>query len=323
MRVNSLGSSGLQVSDLALGTLTWGRDTDEHEAVEQLELYLAAGGTVLDTSDAYADGIAIDIIGHVLHSLAADDVVVVSRSGGSTAADRPFNHSRRHLKASLDNMLSRLGRDAVDVWLIHGRDRHTPLEEVCATLVEAVTAGKAHYVGVAEWPAPWVAAADRHLRDAHGSRLSAVEVEYSLVQRGAEHDLFDYTMSVNTGVVGWGALGRGVLTGKYRRGTPADSRGASAHLRAFVETYLDLKSRQIVDAVCTAADGLGVAPLDVALAWARRQAAVTSHVVGARTAAQLRGILSGLETFLPPEIEAALTDVSASRALYPQAGAVR
>ena len=321
MRLASLGRSGLRVSDVALGTLTWGRDTDEHEAVEQLELYLAAGGNVLDTSDAYGSGAAHEIVGHLLHSLAADDVIVVSRSGGSTSPGRPFDHSLRHLRASLEATLTRLGRDSVDVWLVHGRDPHTPLEEVCAAMAEAVRTGKAAYVGLAEWPPAWTAAAHRLLHDALGTSLTAVQVEYSLVQRGAEHDLLDYTSHNGLGVLGWGALGRGVLTGKYRRGTPADSRGASTHLRGFVETYLDLRSRQVVDAVCAAADGLGVAPLDVALAWARQQPAVSTSVVGARTAAQLRGILAGLDTVLPPEIAAALAEVSAVRPVYPQAGA--
>ena len=187
MRLASLGRSGLRVSDVALGTLTWGRDTDEHEAVEQLELYLAAGGNVLDTSDAYGSGAAHEIVGHLLHSLAADDVIVVSRSGGSTSPGRPFDHSLRHLRASLEATLTRLGRDSVDVWLVHGRDPHTPLEEVCAAMAEAVRTGKAAYVGLAEWPPAWTAAAHRLLHDALGTSLTAVQVEYSLVQRGAEH----------------------------------------------------------------------------------------------------------------------------------------
>ena len=228
--------------------------------------------------------------------------------------------SRRHLRASLDASLTRLGRECLDLWLIHGRDPGTELDEVVDVAADAIAQGKTHYVGVCDWPAAWTAAFHQRLRSTTTAGLGAVQVEWSLVQRGIEHDILDYTRPHNIGVIGWAPLGRGVLSGKYRRGTPADSRGASAHLRSYVEIYLDMRSRQIVDAVCAAADGLGIAPLDVALAWTRQQHNITSTVVGARTAAQMRGILSGLDLVLPEEIMRALSEVSMVRSVYPQAG---
>lgn len=320
MRQQRLGTTGVHVSDVALGTMTWGRDTDEHEAAEQFELYVSSGGSVLDTSDAYADGAAQEIIGHLLHTFTADDVLVMSRSGGSAEPGRPFNHSRRHLRASLDATLARLGRDCLDIWLIHGRDVSTTLDEICATAAEAVAQGKAHYVGLADWSPAWAASAHQKLRQTPHAPLGLVQCEYSLVERGIEHDLLEYARKQDLGVIGWAPLGRGVLTGKYRRGTPADSRGASSHLRAYVGKYLDIPSRHIVDAVVAAADGLGVAPLDVAIAWVRQQSGISSTVVGARSAAQLRGILAGLDLELPTEIELVLSEVSAVRTVYPQAG---
>jgi aryl-alcohol dehydrogenase-like predicted oxidoreductase len=320
MRANRLGTTGLLVSDIALGTMTWGRDTDEHEAAEQFELYLASGGFLVDTADVYANGGAQEMVGHLLHSFSADHVVVMSRSGGSTTPGRAFDHSRRHLLESLNTSLTRLGRECLDLWIIHGRDALTPLDELCAIAQQAVHQGKAHYVGICDWPAAWSAAAHRALRASGDVPLTAIQIEYSLVQRGADFDLVDYATTEQIGLVGWAPLGRGVLTGKYRRGTPADSRGASAHLRGYVEQYLDIPSRQVVDAVCAAADGLGVAPLDIALAWVRQQQAFASTVVGARTAAQLRGVLTSLDLELPTEIVGALSDISAVRTVYPQAG---
>lgn len=320
MRERRLGSTGVRVSDVALGTMTWGRDTDEHEAAEQFELYLSAGGCLVDTADVYADGVAQEIVGHLLHNFTADHVLVMSRSGGSSEVDRPFNHSRRHLLASLDATLARLGRDCLDLWLIHGRDQHTSLQELCETAAEAVAQGKAHYIGLADWSPAWAAAAHQYLSRTAHAPLATVQCEFSLVQRGIEYDVMDYVRAQNIGLIGWAPLGRGVLTGKYRRGTPADSRGASAHLSAYVEHYLDIPSRQIVDAVVAAADGLGVAPLDVAIAWVRQQRQVTSSVVGARTAAQLRGILAGLDLDLPNEICQVLSEVSSVHIVYPQAG---
>jgi aryl-alcohol dehydrogenase-like predicted oxidoreductase len=125
-------------------------------------------------------------------------------------------------------------------------------------------------------------------------------------------------MGLGLGVLAWSPLGRGVLTGKYRTGTPADSRAASPHLAGFVEVYLDPRSRQVVEAVSTAAEGLGVQPLEVALAWVRDRPGVTAPVVGARTAAQLRGVLAAEDLTLPAEIRTALDEISVPPLGYPE-----
>lgn len=317
MRRRRLGTCGLRVSEVALGTMTWGRDTDEHEAREQFDVYLEAGGTLVDTSDVYGDGASQEIVGQLLHHAGFDDVLVLSRSGGVRSGDRDYDHSRRHLRASLDASLRRLGVDAIDVWSIHGRDPATPLDEVCDTMAEAVAQGKAHYLCVTDWPGPWIGYAASRL----GGLLVCGQYEYSLLERGVEADVTGFASEVGIGIIGWSPLGRGVLTGKYRRGTPADSRGASSHLRSFVEPYLDLPSRKVVDAACAAADGLTCAPLDVALAWVLRRPGVVSTVVGARTAAQLRGVIGGLGTDLPQEIDVALSEISAPISQYPSSEA--
>jgi aryl-alcohol dehydrogenase-like predicted oxidoreductase len=141
--------------------------------------------------------------------------------------------------------------------------------------------------------------------------IVSTQVEYSLLQRGIEREILPAASALGLGVLPWSPLGRGVLTGKYRSGTPADSRAASPHFERFVGIYLDKRSHRVVDAVVRAADGLGLAPLEVALAWVRDRPGVTAPVVGARTAAQLRGSLTVEDVTLPPEITAALDDVSA------------
>jgi aryl-alcohol dehydrogenase-like predicted oxidoreductase len=143
-------------------------------------------------------------------------------------------------------------------------------------------------------------------------------VEYSLLQRGAEREVLPAADHLGLGVLAWSPLGRGVLTGKYRSGTPADSRAASPHFSGFVDVYLDPRSRQVVEAVSTAAEGLGVQPLEVALAWVRDRPGVTAPIVGARTAAQLRGVLTAEALTLPDEIHAALDEVSAPVLGYPE-----
>ena len=127
----------------------------------------------------------------------------------------------------------------------------------------------------------------------------SIQSEYSLLNRKIEEEIIPAALELSVGLLAWSPLGRGVLTGKYRSGTPSDSRGASAHLASFVAPYLDPRSKKIVDAVCVASEGLGFSPLEVALAWVRDSYGVTSSIVGARTAAQLRGILTVEEISLP------------------------
>ena len=308
MEQRRLGSSGLRLSRLGLGTLTWGRDTDEHEAAAQLGAFVDAGGTYVDTGASYGDGAAEELLGSLLGDVVdRRDVVLATTAGGSPRDG--VDASARTLLRTLDDSLARLRTDHVDLWLVQAWDPHVPLEETLRALGSAVTSGRARYVGVANYSG-WQLARAATIADAAGVPLVADEVEYSLVHRVPEGDVLPAAEHLGVGVVAWAALGRGVLTGKYRSGTPADSRGASPHLSAYVGPYLAPHARPVVDAVATAAQGLECAPLEVALAWVRDAPGVTCAVVGARTAAQLQGVLTAEDLELPPEIRQALDDVS-------------
>jgi aryl-alcohol dehydrogenase-like predicted oxidoreductase len=310
VELRAVGRSGLQVSRVGLGTMTWGRDTDEYEARDQFALFLEAGGTLFDTADVYGAGAAEELLGALVAETGVrDDVVLVGKAGSRRTTDRRFDASRRHLLAALDGSLQRLGTDYLDLWLVHGWDDLTPIEETLATLEHAVATGRARYVGVSNHR-PWQLARAATLADP-AAPLVANEVEYSLLARGDEADALAAAAAVGAGLLAWSPIGRGVLTGKYRHGTPADSRGASPHLGGFVREYLTDGHRRVVDAVCTAAEGLGVAPIDVAVAWVRDRAGVASVLLGSRTAAQLRGALRAEELTLPAEIRTALDEVSA------------
>jgi aryl-alcohol dehydrogenase-like predicted oxidoreductase len=312
METRTVGRSGLQVSRTGLGTMTWGRDTDEYEARDQFALFLEAGGTVFDTADVYGAGAAEELLGTlVAESGVREDVVIVTKAGGRRSGDRRFDASRRHLLRALDGSLDRLGTDYVDLWLVHGWDEVTPVEETLATLRVAQESGRARYVGVSNYT-PWqLARAATLAAHREGLDLVANEIEYSLLARTAEADALAAAQAVGAGLLAWSPIGRGVLTGKYRHGTPADSRGASPHLGGFVGEYLTVTHRRVVDAVCTAAEGLGVAPIDVAIAWVRDRPGVATVLLGSRTAAQLRGALRAEELTLPAEIRSALDEVSA------------
>lgn len=317
MEERLLGRTGLRVSPLALGTLTWGRDTDEPEAAEMLHDFAEAGGTVVDTAASYSDGAAEELLGSLLGAVVPRDEVLVCTKAGirRTASGGVVDASRGSLLATLDASLARLRTDHVDLWLVQSPDPRTPLEESVGALRHALDTGRTRYVGLSNHGG-WQTARVASLLEP-GHRLAAVEVEYSLLQRGVEREVVPAAAGLGLGVLAWSPLGRGVLTGKYRRAVPADSRAASAHLAGFVQTYLGPDAAPVVEAVVTAAEGLDRAPLEVALAWVLGRAQVACAVVGPRTAPQLRAALD-LDLDLPEEIVIALDEVSAPTSGYPE-----
>ncbi|TDC45024.1 aldo/keto reductase, partial [Micromonospora sp. KC207] len=289
MQQRPLGRSGLAVSRLALGTMTWGRDTDADDAAAQLKSFLDAGGNLVDTADVYGDGDAESVIGSLLGSLVPrDELLIATKAGLRPGSGRRRDGSRGHLLRTLDASLRRLGTDHVDLWQVHGYDPDTPLEETLAALDHAVASGRVRYVGVSNFSG-WQTARAAAWQAAWPGRAPVVagQVEYSLLERGVEREVLPACAALGLGVLPWSPLGRGVLTGKYRHGRPADSRAASPHFEPFVATYLEPRCSSIVEAVATAAGGLGVSPLEVALAWIRDRPGVTAPILGARTAGRL------------------------------------
>lgn len=320
MKQRHLGRSGLVVSRLALGTMTWGRDTDEDDAAAQLIAFREAGGTLVDTADVYAGGESERVLGRLLADVVPREEVLVATKAYGETGPGPMGRgtSRGHLLAALDRSLEALGTDHVDLWQLHAWDPVTPWEEAMAALDTAVASGRVRYAGVSNycgWQLAATAAWQQALRRAS---LVADQVEYSLLQRGVEREVVPAAQALGVGLLPWSPLGRGVLTGKYRDGPPGDSRGASAQFSEFVAPYLDDHSASVVDAVLTAADGLGVSPVAVALAWVRDRPGVVAPIVGARTAGQLQASLAAEAVELPEEIRTALDDVSAPAVGYPE-----
>jgi aryl-alcohol dehydrogenase-like predicted oxidoreductase len=320
MQQRPLGRAGLLVSRLALGTMTWGRDTDPDDAAAQLKTFVDAGGNLVDTADVYGDGDAESVIGTLLATVVPrDELLLATKCGLRPSRERRRDTSRGHLLRGLDGSLSRLGVDHVDLWQVHGFDPETPLDETLAALDHAVTSGRARYVGISNFSG-WQTAYAATWQQAWPGRapLVCAQVEYSLLERGIEREVLPACQSLGLGVLPWSPLGRGVLTGKYRHGRPADSRAASPHFELFVSRYLDPRCSAIVESVVTAADGLGVSPLEVALAWVRDRPAVVAPILGARSVGQLLGALQVEEITLPAEISRALDDVSAIDFGYPE-----
>jgi len=314
MEMRRAGNSGLTLSRLGLGTMTWGRDTDTHEAADQCRAFIEAGGNFFDTSPTFGDGDSERVIGGLIGTLFQREDVVISTKAGVThpGGVRTVNNSRQSLIAELDKSLSRLETSYVDLWQVQVWDEHTPLEDTLSALDYAYTSGKARYVGISNFSG-WQSARAITIQESNSAKAPIVtnQIEFSLLNRSGEDEVIPCAEATNTGLLAWAPLGRGVLTGKYRSGIPSDSRAAAPHFLKHVEPYLQERSARIVDAVAVAAEGLGFSPLEVALAWVRDTPGVTSAIVGARTGAQLRGILKSEEVSLPEIVREVLDEISA------------
>jgi aryl-alcohol dehydrogenase-like predicted oxidoreductase len=293
--------------------MTWGRDTDEHEAADQCRAFIDIGGNFIDTAATYGDGDSERVIGGLIGTLFARDEVVIATKAGITfpGGVRNVDNSRHALIAELDRSLSRLGTDFVDIWQIHAWDPNVPIDDTLSALDYAYSSGRARYVGVSNFTGWQLAlSATKQSTNTAKAPLTTIQGEYSLLNRDAELEILDSAVACGVGFLAWAPLARGVLTGKYRNGVPSDSRGAAPHFAKDIAPYLDARSGSIVEAVCVAASGLGYSPLEVALSWVRDAPGVTSTIIGARTGAQLRGVLKTEEITLPEIVRSALSDVS-------------
>jgi len=313
MQRRRLGSTGLEVSRLGLGTMQWGRGVDAATAGEQLTAFLDAGGTLVDTAALYGDGRAEGLLGELVDKLGCrDDLELVSKSGlRRRGEDVVRDTSRGHLLTQLDRTLAALGTDHLDLWLVHVWDDGTPAEETFGALEHAVRTGRARYVGVSNftaWQTSWAAAWLSARPD--GVALAATQVEYSLVRRTVETDVVPAAAAHGAGLLAGSPLGRGELTGKDHAGVPGDSRAAHPEWESFVGAYLTPARQRVVEAVARAAEGLDVSPAHVALAWLRDRPQVGSALLGARTTDQLEHALASEQVDLPVEIVQALDDVS-------------
>jgi aryl-alcohol dehydrogenase-like predicted oxidoreductase len=309
MQQRYVGNSGLRVSALSLGTMSWAGETDEQDASELLRTFLNAGGRHLDTAASYAEGRSEAMIGSMVGDVVARTEISISTKAGMTTPDgrRGVDTSRNAMLTGLEASLARLGTDYVDIWFAQAWDGNVPLDETLSALEYAVRTGRARYAGVSNfngWQTAKAAATA-------GFPLVAAQAEYSFLARGPEAELIPAIEDAGLGLMAWGPLGRGVLTGKYRGTIPSDSRGASATGAGYVEPYLTGKASRTVEAVSMAAKGLGRTPQDVALSWLLSQHGVATAIVGPRTPAQLKEILDAQLTPLPPEIACALEDASA------------
>ena len=318
MEYRLLGSSGCAVSAFALGTLTFGNETDEAGAFSQLDSFVAAGGTLLDSADVYADGRSEEIIGRWLAARPGmREAVVLATKGRFPTDDSPNGHglSRQHLARALDASLRRLNAGRVDLYQVHAWDPLTPVEETLRFLDDAVRAGKVNYVGLSNFTG-WQVQKAVDVAEFRGlSDPVSVQPQYNLLSRAVEWEIVPACQAAGLGLLAWSPLASGWLTGKYRRGEPpaAGTRvleNADEGMRIWNQRGQDERTWQVVDAVRTVADGRGVPMAQVAIAWLSARPAVSSVILGARTLDQLAGNLAAADLTLSDEETLLLDEAS-------------
>ena len=303
MRYTTFGRTGLRVSELALGAMTFGEQGGVGAPIEEcrriLDAYAEAGGNFVDTAINYRGGASEEILGELLAGR-RDRFVVASKYTVTRDPADPNgggNH-RKNLRLSLETSLRRLRTDHLDVYWVHIWDRHTPIEETMRALDDAVTAGKVLYLGVSDTPA-WVVSRANTLADWRGwTPFAGLQVPYSLINRDAERELMPMAEAYGLTVTAWSPLGGGVLSGKYNAAAPAGSTRLS-------QAAISDRDLGVARAVQEVAGELDVTPAQVALAWTRRRTGVLP-IIGARTLGQLRDNLACTEVTLPPELAARL-----------------
>jgi aryl-alcohol dehydrogenase-like predicted oxidoreductase len=317
----TLGRTGLRVSPLALGTMTFGDPSwgaDAATSAEILARYLDAGGNFIDTANRYMDGASETVIGEYLAKQPGlrDRLVIASKFALTMDPSDPNNGgtSRKAIRYHVHESLTRLGTDYLDLYWQHNWDRHTPLEETISTLDDLVREGKVRYVGLSDTPA-WAVARMATLAEWRGwTPVAAVQLEYNLLERTSEGELFGAARELGLGVLPWSPLANGLLTGKYTRENPSP---AGAGRGMFVGRHLNERTWRLVDALGRIAVGHDISTAAVALAWVRQQPLVTATIIGARTVDQLTANLASLAVTLTPAERAELDELSAPELNFP------
>jgi aryl-alcohol dehydrogenase-like predicted oxidoreductase len=312
MRQTYLGRSGLVVSELCLGTMTFGGAADLETSRRIVERFREAGGTFFDTADVYTGGKSEEMLGQILGG-DRDDVVIASKAYGPTGEgpnDRSAN--RKHLVRAIDDSLRRLDTDYLDLYQIHAWDGTTPLDETLSTLEDLVRAGKVLYVGVSNF-AGWQIERACRIQETRGyDGLVSLQPQYSLVERQIEFETLPAAHANGLGILAWSPLAAGFLTGKYKRDGSSDQAGRFAQ---FVDN-IDEQGWDTLDTLRDVADARGVEPATVAIAWVRAQP-FTIPIIGATRVDQLDSSLAAGELALADQELARLTEVSEPDRGYP------
>lgn len=295
MEYRRLGRSGVMVSEICLGTMTFGREIDESDSHALVDLYLEAGGNFIDTADVYSSGVSEEITGRKIKDK-RDDIVLATKVR-FPMGDGPndVGVSRKHIIQGCEASLRRLGTDYIDLYQIHVWDGATPLEETMGTLTDLVRQGKVRYLGLSNFSG-WQIAQTVHVAEVKGfERFVSLQPQYSMVERNIDYEVRDAALEAGLGIIPWGPLGSGFLTGKYRRDQkpPKDSRIGKAE--EWQAEHWDKRAIErnwaTLDVVDDVSAETGKTYAQVALRWLLQRDGVTAPIVGARKTDQLKDSL--------------------------------
>jgi aryl-alcohol dehydrogenase-like predicted oxidoreductase len=310
MKYKLLGRSGLRVSEICLGAMTFGTEygwgAPKEECKKIFDTFLKAGGNFIDTANRYTEGTSEKFVGEFIAGT-RDEIVLATKYTLFTRPGDPNsagNH-RKNMIQSLEASLRRLNTEYIDLYWVHAWDFMTPVDEIMRALDDMVRAGKILYIGISDTPA-WIVSRANTMADLMGwTPFTALQVEYSLIERTAERDLLPMARALDLAVTPWGPLGGGLLTGKYRQKTSEPKRMQDGKSRRLSE-----RNFNITDEVIKIAESIGHSPAQIALNWLRQQPGIIIPIVGARTAGQITDNLGCLDFELSTEHMSRLDEIS-------------
>ena len=305
-----LGRTGVRVSELCFGTMSFGGDADEGTSAELYRRCREAGVTFFDCANVYAGGHSEEILGRLIRGT-RDELVITSKAGFPTGDGRiPRGLCRRTLRLAVEDSLRRLGTDRIDMYFCHHRDPDTPVEQTLEVLDELVTEGKILYAGVSNWTA-WQMAEAVEKASRLGLRgIQVIQPMYNLAKRTAEIEILPYARSAGLGVISYSPLGGGLLTGKYGAGKRQDTNGRISVNRMYRRRYEDDGYFELADSFVTRAAELGVHPVTLAVAWVAGHPAVSCPIIGARNVEQLEPALAAADFEMTEELRSELNSLT-------------
>ncbi len=329
-RYFTLGNTGLRVSRLALGTMTfgteWGWGNDKATSREIFNYYLEHGGNFIDTADMYTGGTSEEFIGDFMQEHKnREDIVLATKFTFNTSTNNSVNgggNSRKNIRRTLEESLKRLKTDYIDLYILHCWDRMTPVEEVMRTLNDLVTEGKILHYGLSNVPAWYASKAQAIARHNNYEPISTLQLEYSMIQRTIEHEYIDLTQDINAGVMAWSPLGGGLLSGKYKPGIDSqnDVEGRLKHITdngGEVSSKDNERNWNIVKALHEVSEEIDQPMASIALNWTANRPSVATVLIGATKISQIKANMNALNFEIPAHLFEKLNEASAPDVPYP------
>ncbi len=295
MEYRYMGKTGLKVSELCLGAMTFGRETSEEDSFTMMDAFVEAGGNFIDTADVYTRGVSEEIVGRWLKTKNRDDIVLATKVRfGMGSGPNDVGVSRKHILAGVENSLRRLNTDYIDLYQVHCWDQGTPLEETLSTLNTLVESGKVRYIGASNYKG-WQLQKAVDLCNQNGwEQFTCLQPQYNLLERFIERELVEVCVNEGLGIIPWSPLRGGWLSGKFKRGMDAPAEGSrieKAEKEGWSESwsaYNTERTWSIIDALMEVASETGKSAAQVAIRWLLQKPGVTAPIIGVRTLKHLQ-----------------------------------